>query len=482
MLKLAILISKYLYIGYISLFLIFSWGYVLEERGLSNSRVKYSMHQFNLILAFNITTYIIMYLSGMKSGIGNFGFMVTLSIIMIIFKLLSKKFFEGSCPILWNSVLFLINLGVIIICRIDYVLGLKQLIFATLGLIVALMMPMILRLIPKIEILGLIYLVVMFGLVLLPFFYKESQGGSLNWSYITIFNRRITFQPSELAKIVYIFFLSSLFRKQNSKFKIGLATITSATLVIILVIQKDLGTALIYFMTYITLLYVGTGNITLSGLAIVLASVGSFVAYKGFPHVAVRIDSWKNPLSDPFGGGYQVLQSLFSMGTYGYLGSGLGEGYPEIVPVVESDFIYSAIGEELGGIFAILLIVIYILIFYRIANIALRSNKKFNSLVVVGIGSLLYVQTTLIIGGVMGILPLTGVTLPLISAGGSSLIITIIMISIVQWIQRNNMIEKKLEIEEVKKHREYIIEHRNRELFEKDIKAYKGVVSEESEE
>ncbi len=443
MLDLFIIISKYLNILYISLFLLIGWLYIVNERDMVYIRGNHNRRQFLMILLMIINCGIIITFSKLNiTDINTFLFFIAVTIVIVTAKVVLSTVFKNSCPLLWNGILFLISIGLIIIYRLNPYMAYKQLIFAVFGFVVISFIPLFFKLIPRIEYLTYVYLVLCMGLIFLPFIYQNEISGSLNWVSMEIANKTIRFQPSEIAKLLYIFFIATLFRKEVVPFrKMIIAIIFSSVIVFTLVIQKDLGTALVYFMTFISVFLVGTNSYFLVAIAIVSAILVSKVAYDVFYHVQVRVDTWLDPFSYAQTGGYQVLQSWFSMGTYGLLGSGIGNGYPEYVPVVESDFIYSAIAEEMGGMFAILMIFVYIMIFYRMINISLRSEEKFHSLIVVGITGLLYFQTMLIIGGVTGFIPLTGVTLPFVSAGGSSLFISIVMIGIVQWINNKSYVE-----------------------------------------
>jgi len=180
------------------------------------------------------------------------------------------------------------------------------------------------------------------------------------------------------------------------------------------------------------MVYIATGNLIIIGSGLAAGVIGAIIAYPIFGHVQVRVLAWRDPWSEPLNRGHQIIQSLFAIGTWGMLGSGLTRGIPNAVPVVNSDFIFSAISEEFGGLFALCFIGIFMMIFYRGVNIALRSTTPYFSLLASGLTSMLAFQTFLILGGVTKLVPLTGVTLPFVSAGGSSVIVSIIMIGILQ--------------------------------------------------
>ena len=220
----------------------------------------------------------------------------------------------------------------------------------------------------------------------------------------------------------------------------------------ILVAEKDLGAALIYFVTYIFVLYVATTKVLYLGAGLAGGTAASVVAYHLFSHVRTRVQAWRDPWAEIRGGGYQVAQSLFAIGTGGFIGMGLGKGLPGSVPVVESDFVFSAISEELGGVFAICLIMVYLSSYIMFVNIAMKMKKQFYKLTAFGLSVVFIFQVFLCVGGVTKFIPSTGVTLPLISYGGSSIVTTIIIFSVIQGMYvLNGKEEDSLEQEETEK-------------------------------
>ena len=249
-------------------------------------------------------------------------------------------------------------------------------------------------------------------------------------------------QPSEFVKIIYVFFIASLLAKRTDFKSVAVISIAAAVHVGILVLEKDLGAALIYFVTYLMMLYVATMKLRYLAAGAFAGTAASVVAYQLFAHVRVRVAAWQDPWSNMNQGGYQICQSLFAIGTGGLFGMGLGQGMPKSVPVVESDFIFSAIAEEMGVIFCIFLILIYISSFIMFVNIALKMKKNFYKLCAFGLSVVLVFQVFLSIGGVTKFIPSTGVTLPLISYGGSSIITTIVIFSIIQGMYVRNRREE----------------------------------------
>ena len=201
---------------------------------------------------------------------------------------------------------------------------------------------------------------------------------------------------------------------------------------LILVAEKDLGAALIYYVTFLAILYVASQKTIYLVLGLGAGSVAAVVAYFLFSHVQTRVTAWRDPWGTIDGAGFQVAQSLFAIGTGGWFGMGLGEGLPTKIPVADSDFIFSAISEELGAFFAICLILVEISCFVMFVNIALKMRRRFYKLTALGLAMEYIFQVFLTIGGVTKFIPSTGVTLPLVSYGGSSVISTTILFCIIQ--------------------------------------------------
>ena len=265
-------------------------------------------------------------------------------------------------------------------------------------------------------------------------------------------------QPSEVIKITFVFFMASLLCGKVNFRKVVLATIVAVLHVGILVLSRDLGSAVIFFVTYLVLIYVSTRNPGYMFLGLGGGCVGAVIAYHLFGHVRQRVSAWRDPMAVYQNEGYQIVQSLFAIGTGGWFGMGLCQGSPEKIPVVKNDFIFSAICEEMGGIFAICLILVCTSFFLMIVTIALKIRNPFYKLIALGLGTEYAFQVFLTIGGVTKFIPMTGVTLPLVSYGGSSVMCTILMLAIIQGLY----ILREDEDEEIETQRKETIERRGK--------------------
>lgn len=446
MFELIILLSRYLFLFFIVYFLWQALTYLMDERDIKKGdRDLAASNQRTTIVLMHITAFLILaYVPDdlafdrttlITGGAG--------LVLLILGNILVRIAYKGSCELLWNGMFFLIDTGLIMLERVQRIprlqeiqpnLAQRQLIWCAMGLAGALLIPLALKLIPKFEKLEKVYMVVSYFMILTPFVLGQESGGAIN----RIVFKGIAFQPSEIVKFLFVFYLASAFRKKTTFRQWILPAVLSAGIVLVLALQTDLGGALIFFMTFMIMFYISTGSSLLFFAGMGLASGASCLAYSLFSHVKVRVAAWQNPWQDIDGGGYQIVQSLFAIGTWGLLGSGLTLGSPGLVPVVESDFIFSAVCEELGSLFGIALIGVFIMIFYRGVHISLRCSRRYYALLAAGFTGMLAFQTFLILGGVIKLIPLTGVTLPFVSYGGSSIVVSILMLGIIQWIYMYN--------------------------------------------
>jgi cell division protein FtsW (lipid II flippase) len=251
-----------------------------------------------------------------------------------------------------------------------------------------------------------------------PLVIGQWQYGAKNWLSIA----GMSVQPSEFGKLTLIVILASQLSNRPRFRKCLPSLLYAASLCALLLAERDLGALLLYFLTTVMLFYAATSNllITLTGLGMGVG--GTLVAYKLFPYVAKRVEMFQNPWSDPLDRGWQIIQALIAIGSGGMFGMGLGLGYPRDIPLYHSDFVFAAICEEFGLVFALSMLGIYVLILMRGASIAMNARTSFHALIAFGVVALIGVQTFVIVGGNIKLIPLTGVTLPFVSAGGSSMV------------------------------------------------------------
>ena len=366
----------------------------------------------------------------------------------LVFIKIYQACYKGLSKLVLNNMMMCMMVGFVILGRLSSSYAIHQIVLATVAMVFCIFVPLIIEKLRILERMGWQFALLGILFLMLVFVIGIEKYGSRNWISIG----GIAIQPSEFVKILYVFFMASLLSR-TTKFKhIVVITAVAAVHVIILVAEKDLGAALIYFVTYIFVLYVATTKVVYLGAGLAGGTVASVIAYHLFSHVQTRVQAWRDPWSEINGGGYQVAQSLFAIGTGGFIGMGLGKGLPGSVPVVESDFVFSAISEELGGVFAICLILVYLSSYIMFVNIAMKMKKQFYKLTAFGLSVEFIFQVFLCVGGVTKFIPSTGVTLPLISYGGSSIMTTIIIFSIIQGMYvLNGKEEESLEQEEAEK-------------------------------
>lgn len=322
----------------------------------------------------------------------------------------------------------LMAIGFLILTRLSFTKAAKQFTIAVGAMIFALGVPFMIKKIRFIRKMTWLYAVVgLLALLIVAILGATSYGAKISYTVAGI-----SLQPSEFVKIIFVFFVAGMFHQSNSFRQVVITTVVAAAHVIVLVASKDLGGALIFFVVYITMLYVATGNPFYFIGGLLSGSVAAVIAYRLFSHVRVRVVAWQDPISVIDNEGYQICQSLFAIGTGGWFGLGLNQGSPGKIPVVEQDFVFSAIAEELGGVFAICLIMVCMSCFLMFLNIAMQLKDSFYKLVALGLGITYGFQVFLTVGGVIKFIPSTGVTLPLVSYGGSSLLSTIIIFAIIQ--------------------------------------------------
>lgn len=345
-----------------------------------------------------------------------------------------KKLYYRQHYLLWNISLYLMSISFILLTRIDYNIGYRQFIMAVIGYVFAILVPIFINRFTFLDKLGWLYIGVSITLLVLVTFIGTEKYGATNWMIIGGFS----FQPSEIIKILFIFFLAAVMSYHEQLGGVIATGVCSFVLIVLLVYQKDLGTALIFFVIYVTIIYIATNKSLYFFGGLTAGSIGAFVAYKFYAHVQYRVEAWLNPWADVDKRGYQIAQSLFAIGAGGWFGYGLTKGMPKVIPAVPSDFIFAAICEEFGNIFSILLIVMMALFFVEGIRIAKEAEEGFYLLVASGISCIFAFQTFLIIGGVTKFIPITGVTLPFMSSGGTSLVISIIMLGILEGIHMHN--------------------------------------------
>lgn len=337
--------------------------------------------------------------------------------------------------LIFASVLAVISIATLY--RLDTGIAIKQLVWVTLGIITYIMVVSILPDLKSFAKYKRVYMVITLVLMPMALVFGSIISGAKNWIVIGGF----MFQPSEFGKISLVLYLAAALGSYENKenFIEDFKGLLEPALVAMfslgcMVLQADLGSALIFFGISVTMLYVATSKKKYVFTCLGLSAVGSVVAYFMFEHVRNRVMIWRDPWKYKLDESYQIIQGLYAIAAGGLTGKGLGQGYVEIIPVRESDFIYAVICEEFGIIFAIGIMIIYFLLFYRGIRAAFVTSDKYSQLTAVGFSTMIACQTLVIIGGVFSVIPLTGITLPIVSYGGSSVLTIFFTLGILQKI------------------------------------------------
>lgn len=366
---------------------------------------------------------------------------------------------RSADPYLLPVTALLSTLGILMIYRLDEKLALQQAMWLVVGLVLFLLVLAFVRDIRVLR--DYRFLIGILGLLLLLM--TAVFGREINGAKLWVAFGPIRFQPAEFGKILLVVFFAGYLVDIREVLTVSTRRILGVPLpplkylapllivwvlsMALMVFMKDLGTSLLFFGALLALIYVATGRLFYVGVGIVLFLAGAGLLYLGFPHVQTRVDIWLDPWQDPSGKGYQIIQSLFALADGGVLGRGLGEGYlilqsgNTIIPALETDFIFSAIGEELGLVGGVGIILLYLIFTYRGFRVAVQARDDFARLLATGLTSIFALQAFLILGGVIKLIPLTGITLPFVSYGGSSIVANFALVALLlrtsDWVARN---------------------------------------------
>lgn len=434
MLEFMVMMSNYfilLCMGFYTLDCFFVFRYRDDsEGGFLYLRQNFWLFVVQLISFFDLAyvskeyTYIFLYMAL------QIFFFIVLTITPLIYRKINR--------LLLNNMCMLLGIGMVTISRLDLDKAIHQFEIIALCYVICMFIPLIIyktNFLPKLTWGYAVVGAVLLGVVWI--FSESIYGSKLNFTI-----EGFTFQPSELVKIIFVLFLAGALAQSTSILRILITSVIAAAHVLILVLSTDLGSALIFFVTYLAIIFVASRNYLYLLLGLGGGCGAAVMAYHLFTHVRTRVLAWIDPWTYIDNKGYQITQSLFAIGSGSWFGLGLYKGNPDDIPFVEDDFIFSSICEEMGTIFGILLIMIILSCFMMIIKIALKSQKPFYRLSAFGFSIVYIFQVFLTIGGGIKFIPLTGVTLPFISYGGSSVATMMLMFFILHGI---NMIAAKEE-------------------------------------
>ena len=332
----------------------------------------------------------------------------------------------------------LMTIGIVTIYRISPALGLKQLVWALIGILTFYLTYFIIRAMRRLENLTTLYLGFSILFFLLTLIFGKELHGSKNW--IVFGNDTFSIQLSEITKILLMFLIASFYTKFQGKLERNGLKHTSYYLMFVmylfigfLFMQKDLGTAVVFMGIYTCLQFIYDKDRAAIFVNISIMIIGAILSYFLFGHVRKRVLIWLNPLGAINGKAEQVTEALFAIGEGGFFGSGVGMGYPSLVSVNESDFIFAVICEEMGVLMGIGIIMLFMLLIYRSVKIALNQEFIFYRILALAVAILFAIHAFLNIGGVIKLIPMTGLTLPFVSYGGSAMISSFVALGILQF-------------------------------------------------
>ena len=416
--------AKYIFIFLLLLFAIRDYTFLIKKDEEKKKRILGSQIRVLFLTTLLGFSLILLNSFSIMNAFLLAGILLYFGITLVCYRLIYPR----ASMLLVNNMLMLLSIGFIMITRLNSSQGLKQFIIAAGGTVIAFIVPVIIRKLRVLSSLTWLYaaigILALLGVLALA---RISGGAKLSISV-----GGITIQFSELVKITFVFFLAAKLSADISFRSVAVATAVAAIHVGILVLSTDLGTALVFFVAYLVIVYVATRRPLYPIAGLIAGSAASVGAFHLFSHVKQRVVAWKDPFSVYDTSGYQIVQGLFAIGAGGWFGTGLYLGKPTTIPVATKDFIFAAICEEFGTVFCICLLLVCMSMYLLIVSLSMTIQNRFYRLVSIGLGTEYAFQVFLTVGGVTKFIPMTGITLPLVSYGGSSVISTIIMLAIIQ--------------------------------------------------
>lgn len=424
MVNIVIEVSKYLLILLIAAYTYWNFSYFRFRDPWKQEQV--CVRQNIAMFFMHVVAYMVLYLKSEDERV--LLFYLAQVIFLAVYMGMYRFFYPQRSRLLVNNMCMLLCTGFVILTRLDFDKAIRQFIIVAISALITWIIPFLMERLWQLAMIPWFYGIA--GLILLVVVWMI--GNNSFGAQLSVNIAGIAFQPSEFVKILFVFFVAAMFYRDTEFKTLVQTTVMAAAYVLVLVLSKDLGSALIFFLTYLTMLFVATGSFVYLGSGLLCGCGASVVAYQLFAHVRTRVAAWKNPWADIDNRGYQITQSLFAIGTGSWFGMGLYQGMPYKIPVVEKDFVFAAISEELGGIFALCVILICLGCFLQFVLLASRMQALFYKLIAFGLAMVYAVQVFLTVGGVTKFIPSTGVTLPFISYGGSSVLSTCIIFGVIQ--------------------------------------------------
>ncbi len=416
--------AKYIFILLILQFTLRDYTYFRKHS--EETRRSMEIRQLLTVYLFCALGFAILFLRG--SGTDILLLMVGIFIYLALTFALYRVLYPKSSMLLVTNMLMFLTIGFVMIARINMEQAFKQFLIAAASTAAALLVPVIVRKLRILQKLTWLYAFLGLAALLGVLALAVVSGGAK----LSIEVGGITIQFSELVKITLVFFMAAKLSRDTSRKSVTVTTIVAFAHIGILIASRDLGTAAVFFAAYLVMILVATRKFRYTVVGVLAGGTGAVAAYYLFGHVRQRVSAWRDPFAVYENEGYQIVQGLFAIAAGGFFGTGLGNGSPQTIPVATKDYIFAAICEEFGGVFGICLILMCMTMFLLIVNIAMQIRRRFYKLIAIGLGCEYAFQVFLTIGGVTKFIPMTGITLPLVAYGGSSVASTILMLAIIQ--------------------------------------------------
>ena len=383
-----------------------------------------------IVLFFIVSAFLLLAFRGESFDAAALLFGAVVALITLLTYFLLAWLAPHADRLLMLAVCFLCALGMVIQYRISPETALRQLMMLGAGILGMLLMMVLMRRPHIFRILSIPMALISLGILCALLFIGKESGGARNWISVG----GILFQPSEFVKVALVFLLADAMTEHTHVRDLIPLFLFVGAVTVLLVLQRDLGAAMLMAGTFLLVFFAATSNIGATFAALLCGGAGAYASYLLFDHVRARIAIWQDPWATYSTSGYQIAQGLMAIASGGLWGLGLGQGSPKMIPAYHTDYIFAVICEEFGILFGIGVIVLYLLIAVRGILIALNAEDRFSMLTAFGATALLAIQTFVIIGGVIKLIPLTGITMPFVSYGGSSMIACLLLIGVLEGI------------------------------------------------
>jgi cell division protein FtsW (lipid II flippase) len=364
--------------------------------------------------------------------------------LMVVCHLAVRRFAPNADGVLLPMAGLLNGIGYVMIARLDNDLAGLQMTWTFIAVAAFVATLVLLRRVRDLERYRYTFMLAGVALLMLPL--APGIGRSINGSRIWVAFGPISFQPGEFAKLALAIFFASYLVEKREVLGVAARRIGPLALpelrhfgpvllawgisLLVMISEKDLGSSLLFFALFLAVLWVATERASYLVVGGALFSAGALVAWRAFSHVQQRVDIWLDAFAEPNGKGYQIVQATFALAWGGIAGTGLGLGNPNRIPAAKTDFIFAAIGEELGLLGTVAILAAFLLIVGVGLRIALRASSPFETLLATGLTTIIGFQAFIIMGGVTRLVPLTGITLPFVSYGGSSLVSNYVLLAL----------------------------------------------------